>query len=223
MPLQVLRISLTIGCLVFIHVAILHGAYQLAVTAGLAYSCINFATVWSAGDKRALRSPWLVPVVLMIGAQLAIWCGYTSAVALVLAPSVVVNAMLFVLFGHTLLPGREPLITRFRRLEEGHVSPKFVSYTRYLTVLWAVLFAVATMASVAAAIWGDVALWSWVSLIAIPAVSLSLFLGEHVYRAFRYGPEGRSSPMRTLAVMFRPEAWQNTPMSQPDVHGTLHE
>lgn len=223
MPLQAIRISLTVGCLVFIHVAILHGAYRLAVAAGLVYSVINFAIVWATADKRRLQSPWLVPIVLMIAAQIAIWCGYTSAVALVLAPSVVMNAMLFILFGHTLLPGREPLITRFRRLEEGYVSLKFVSYTRSLTVLWAVLFAVATIISVAAALWGDTAVWSWVSLIAIPAASLSFFLGEHVYRALRYGPEGRSSPMRTLAVVFRAEAWRDIPISRPDLHGTFHE
>jgi len=220
MQLHAIRILGVIACLVFIHVAILHDAYRAAVAAGLAYSCISFAIGWFAAERRSLWSPWLVPIVLMIGAEVAIWCGYTSAVALVLAPSVVVNAMLLVLFGHTLLPGREPLITRFRRIEEGHVALKFVSYTRRLTVLWVVLFAIATIASVAAALWGDAAVWSWVSLIGIPVASVSLFLGEHVYRALRFGPEGRSSPMRTLAIVLRSDAWRDSVASRP---GTFHE
>jgi uncharacterized membrane protein len=205
---------------VFIHVAILHEAYRVAVAAGLAYSCISFVIGWFTAERKSLWSPWLVPIVLMIGAEVAIWCGYTSAVALVLAPSVVVNAMLLVLFGHTLLPGREPLITRFRRIEQGYVALKFVSYTRCLTMLWVVLFAIATIASVVAALWGDAAVWSWISLIAIPVASLSLFLGEHVYRALRFGPEGRSSPMRTLAIVLRSDAWRDSVASRPS---TFHE
>jgi uncharacterized membrane protein len=87
-------------------------------------------------------------------------------------------------------------------------------------MLWAVLFAIATIASVAAALWGDAAVWSWISLIAIPVASLSLFLGEHVYRALRFGPEGRSSPMRTLAIVLRSDAWRDSVASRPS---TFHE
>jgi uncharacterized membrane protein len=223
MVVQATRVLLTIVCLLFVHVAILRGAYAVAVEVGLAYACANFAIAFWNGERKSLRSPWLVPVVLMMGAQLAVWFGYTSAVAIVLAPSVIMNAALLVLFGNTLLPGREPLITRFRRLEEGYVAPVFVSYTRYLTVLWTVLFAIATAASLAAASWGDVGLWSWVSLIAIPATSLALFLGEHVYRVIRYGPEGRSSPLRTLGTVLRPDAWRDSAESRPGMHGSIHE
>ena len=219
--MHAIRILGAIACLVLIHVAILREDYGVAVTVGLACSCIGFAIGWFAAERRSLWSPWLVPIILMIGAEVAIWCGYTSAVALVLAPSVVGNAMLLVLFGHTLLPGREPLITRFRRIEHGYVALKFASYTRYLTMLWAILFAVATIVSVAAALSGDAALWSWISLIAIPVASLSLFLGEHIYRALRFGPEGRSSPMRTLAIVLRSDAWRDSATSRPDSRGRL--
>ena len=223
MVVQATRILLTIVCLVFVHVAILRSAYALAVEVGLVYALANFAIAYWNGDRKPLRSPWLVPVVLMMGAQLAVWLGYTSAVALVLAPSVVMNAALLVLFGHTLLPGREPLITRFRRLEEGYVAPVFVSYTRCLTVIWATLFAIATVVSLAAASWGDVAMWSWISLIVIPVTSLALFLGEHVYRVVRYGAEGRSSPLRTLRTVLRPDAWRDCALSRPGIHGSIHE
>ena len=216
-----IRILAAIVCLVFIHIAILKETYDLAVAAGLVYSSISFAIGWFAAERRSFWSPWLVPIVLMIGAQVGIWCGYKSAVALVLAPSVAVNAMLFVLFGHTLLPGREPLITRFRRVEQGYVTLKFASYTRYLTILWVILFAIATITSVAAAFWGGTALWSWISLVAIPVATSSLFLGEHIYRALRFGPEGRSSPMRTLAIVLRPDAWRDSATSQPDSRGRV--
>jgi len=114
--------------------------------------------------------------------------------------------MLYI-FGHTLLPGKEPLITRFRRLDLGHVEPKFIGYTRQLTMLWTILFAAGTLVSLAAAISGNVELWSWIAFVLLPALTVMLFLGEHVYRAYRYGAEERTSPLHTLSLMFHPQAW----------------
>jgi uncharacterized membrane protein len=159
----------------------------------------------------------------MLGVLISVWYGYASAVALVLVPSVLVNALLLVLFGHTLLPKREPLITRFRRAEMGFVTPIFASYTRHLTLLWTLLFAVATASSLAAAAWGDLRIWSWISFFGVPVASVMLFLGEHVYRAVRYGREGRASPLRTLRVVLHPNAWRAVPMSQPDMQSSVHE
>jgi len=205
--LQALRAALTIACLLLMHFAILRGAPALAVACGLVFAGANLAIAVRSGGRPLGRNPWLIPVVALSGAQIAMWFGYTSAVAVVLAPSAIVNIFLMILFGHTLLPGREPLITRFRRLDVGHVAPMFVPYTRRLTVLWTLLFAAATVASIGAAVWGSIALLSWIAFIFVPAASLSFFLGEHVYRAFRFGPEGRASPLRTVRIMLHPEAW----------------
>lgn len=221
--IHALRMVLAVACLLLGHAAILHGAYAMAIGLGLAYACVNVAIVWLSRGMRSLRTPWLVPVLLLLGAQIAVWLGYTSAVAVVLAPSIVLNLLLLLMFGHTLLPGREPLITRFRRLEFGHVAPIFVSYTRGLTMAWTLLFAVATAASVAAAAWGDFALWSWISFIGVPAASLSLFLGEHIYRAVRYGPEGCSSPLRTVRILLHPDAWPGNPIPQAQLHGSRND
>lgn len=206
--MQAMRIVLPIACLLLGHTAIVYGAHAVAVAVALAYACANVAIVWLSGGRPTLRTPWLIPAVLLLGAQVAVWLGHSSAVIVVLAPSILLNLLFLALFGHTLLPGREPLITRFRRLEFGHVAPVFVSYTRRLTVAWTVLFAVATAASVFAAVWGDLALWSWIAFIGVPFASLSFFLGEHVYRAFRYGEDGRSSPLRTVRLLLHPGAWQ---------------
>jgi uncharacterized membrane protein len=205
------------------HVAILSGAYAAAVAVGLAYACINLGIACSMDGRRSLSGPWLVPVVLMLGVLVSVWYGYASAVALVLVPSVLANALLLVLFGHTLLPKREPLITRFRRVEMGFVTPVFATYTRHLTLLWTLLFAIATASSLAAAAWGDLTLWSWISFIGVPVASVTLFFGEHIYRAFRFGREGRASPLRTLRIVLHPDAWRAVPMSQLDIQRSVHE
>ena len=41
----------------------------------------------------------------------------------------------------TLLPGSEPLISRYTRFDYGRLPPDLGAYTRALTVLWAVLLA----------------------------------------------------------------------------------
>src|SRR5262245_14036700 len=186
-----LRVALLIASVLLAHAAILRGAYGMAATIGSAASIlILLMNCWVEG-RRALRTPWIGIVAVLLGAQFATWLGYDSAVALVFAPSVIINVALLILFGHTLLPGREPLITRFRRLEHGEVTPIFLAYTRNLTIAWTVLFSFGTLVSLMAAGMGDLALWSWISLILLPTMTGVLFLGEHVYRAARYGAEGR--------------------------------
>jgi uncharacterized membrane protein len=209
-PVMAIRATLAIICLLLMHVAMVRSAYAEAVAVGLAYACANLAIACATVGRKSLHGPWLVPVALMLGAEIAILYGYVSAIVLLLAPPVVVNALLCLLFGHTLLPGREPLITRFRRVEVGQVAPPFVSYTRHLTLLWTLLFAIATASSGAAAIWGDLTVWSWISLIAVPVANVAFFLGEHAYRWVRYGTEGRSSPLRTACVVFHPDVWRSS-------------
>ena len=204
------RIALAIVSFVVIHAAIVQNAYAAAVGAGMAYAAANMAMDWASGMGAARLYGWMAGIALLLLALVAIWAGYVSAVALLLAPSVLVNAAMCFIFGRTLLPGQEPLITRFRRIEIGYVAPKFAGYTRRLTVIWTLLFAAGCVASLAVAATGEIELWSWVAFILFPALTVALFLGEHLYRAYRYGPEGRASPLRTLALMFRPQAWLQT-------------
>jgi len=214
------RIALAIVSLLIIHVAIVRQADAVAVIAGLGYAGANLAIDWRAGAGR--RSVWLVAIGALLAALAAILAGYASAVALLLAPSVVVNAALLALFGHTLMPGREPLITRFRRFEIGYVAPKFIRYTRGLTILWTILFAFATAASLAAAVAGDIELWSWIAFVLLPLLTVGFFLGEHAYRAYRYGTEGRASPLRTLTLILHPQAWLPQPAHETQGDNPRH-
>jgi uncharacterized membrane protein len=218
-----LRLALFVTSVLLAHAAILRGAYWAAAATGSAASVLFLLMSWWSEGRRALRTPWIGIVIVLLAAQIATWLGYHSAVALVLAPSVIINAALLILFGQTLLPGREPLITRFRRLEHGEVTPMFASYTRNLTIAWTLLFSFGVVVSLMAVGMGDVALWSWVSLILLPAMTGALFLGEHVYRAARYGAEGRASPLDTLRLIARPEAWSPGPLRQDRVRSAGHD
>jgi uncharacterized membrane protein len=216
------RIALAVVSLLVIHVAIIKQADAAAVITGLAYAGANLAIDWQAGASAGRRGIWFVAIGALSIALAAVLAGYASAVALLLAPSVVVNAALLALFGHTLLPGREPLITRFRRFEIGYVAPKFVRYTRLLTMLWTILFAFGTAVSLAAAVAGNIELWSWLAFVLLPALTVGFFLGEHAYRACRYGTEGRASPLRTLALILHPQAWLPRPAHEPQGDNARH-
>jgi len=201
------RILFAVVSFLAIHIAIVKQAPAAAVIVGLGYAIINLVLDWGRGASAVRRIAWVAAIMLLMAALAAIWQGYASAIALLLAPSVLANLAMLYIFGHTLLPGKEPLITRFRRLDLGHVESKFIGYTRQLTILWTILFAAGTLVSLAAAISGNVELWSWIAFVLLPALTVMLFLGEHVYRAYRYGAEERTSPLHTLSLMFHPQAW----------------
>jgi uncharacterized membrane protein len=133
-----------------IHVAIVKQAPAAAVIVGLGYAIINLVLDWGQGASALRRIAWVAAIMLLTAALAAILQGYASAIALLLAPSVLANLAMLYIFGYTLLPGKEPLITRFRRLDLGHVEPKFIGYTRQLTMLWTILFAAGTLVSLAA-------------------------------------------------------------------------
>ena len=126
---------------------------------------------------------------------------------ILLLPPTLVSAGLCLLFGRTLLPGREPLITRFRRFCDGHLTPEICLYTRRWTVFWTVFLGFATIVSLFAALYVELAVWSWMMNIGYPIAVAAIFLGEHLYRERYLAHFGPASVTRTLRAMARPDAW----------------
>ncbi|WP_052213903.1 hypothetical protein [Belnapia sp. F-4-1] len=106
------------------------------------------------------------------------------------------NAAVALRFGLTLLPGREPLIARYSRFDWA--GPPEGSYTRALTLAWALLlggFALAH-AALAAMERNDTPL-----ALAELLVCALFFLGEHGLRNRRFPQLGRATPLRTLRAI----------------------
>jgi uncharacterized membrane protein len=91
--------------------------------------------------------------------------------------SVVMLGWLAIFFGRTLAPGRVPLIERIARVSDPELKPSLTRYTRLLTALWCVYFAIAALL----AVWGlggsSFNAGAWVGL-----GSAALFVGEHRLR-----------------------------------------
>jgi len=128
---------------------------------------------------------------LKIGKAGYVWCGgvlllFTFAVwgnallPLKLYP-VLVNTAMLSAFGYSLI--FPPLmVERLARLREPELPPEAIGYTRRVTQLWSVFFALNGAAALITALWASPAIW-WLynGLIAYLLMGL-LFIGEYFTR-----------------------------------------
>src|SRR5262245_31544114 len=131
-------------------------------------------------------SPVPAAIVSAAAVALVLWLVPALPDLVIHASPVVINVFLCVFFGLTLRRGREPLITRFARLEHDVLPPQVARYTRRLTVLWTLFFA--AMAAITVALWlgaSGTAFSLFVNV--INWVLLAAFLiGEYLYRRMRF-------------------------------------
>jgi len=105
-------------------------------------------------------------------------------------------------FGHTLRPGRMPLIERIaRRIDQGDAIPReLVRYTRLLTWAWTVVPLAIAIASVLLAQFATREVWSlFTNVLGYVALAV-LFLAEYPYRRWRYPHTPHTNP---IAVALR--------------------
>jgi uncharacterized membrane protein len=156
----------------------------------------------AAGLGRALlRLAWGARLRLAAGAAVLLLCALLvprRAAQLQAALPMLANLVVCWQFGATLLPGREPLITRYTRFDMGGMPPECRPYTRALTLLW-VVFLAGFAAAHALALAGP---WSSGVVLAVEAgLGAALFLGEHALRNLRFPQHGRATVRRTLRAV----------------------
>ena len=190
-----------------IHFAALEAVSQASIILLVGVSLLNAVVVGFGGGRRRAVTSWLLLAALMGLVLIAVSGGPAFLTNAIVVPSLLINGMLFWVFGRTLLPGREPLIQRMSRLEVGDLSQRRKDYARALTTIWAVFFALSFFASIALSIVADLATWSWAINLGVPAAALGLFLGEHGFRALILGHEVPISPIRTIRAALRPAVW----------------
>ncbi|HET7525887.1 MAG TPA: acyl carrier protein, partial [Burkholderiaceae bacterium] len=110
-------------------------------------------------------------------------------------------------FATTLRRSATPLITRLAARVHSTMTPTMVLYTRHLTVLWTLYFAVMVVLSVSLYEWAPWWVWSLFANVATPLAAIGLFIGEHWLR-FRLHPEFERSSMLQAW-----RAWRSTPLA----------
>jgi uncharacterized membrane protein len=167
--------------------------------------CAHWVAVAAASGRIATLAPFALPAVI------ALWGGWRRGVAAagaVLASLAVVLAMaatwppasralpllsqlaiclgLAWVFGRTLLPGREPLITRVASQVHGTLTPPIARYTRNVTLAWCAFLT--AMAGTSGLLFALVSIEAWslfANVLFLPLVLL-MFLAEYAYRVLRY-------------------------------------
>lgn len=96
---------------------------------------------------------------------------------------VIVNAILFIVFTASIL-GKRPIITVLAMLKEKELPPFAISYTRRLTIFWAVFFVINGLIALYTAIINDLKVWTlyngFISYILIGII----FTAEFILRVF---------------------------------------
>lgn len=152
----------------------------------------------AAAPAIALRWKLGVPMTAALLAPLA----WMPIAELLRVPPVIIYAALAAWFGRTLLPGREPFISRFASLERGELEPELASYTRLLTVIWSAFFAGMAAVSAALAVLADAGTWSLFTNGVNYVLIAALFVGEYVYRRVRYSHYRHASFPRMMRMLF---------------------
>ncbi len=91
-------------------------------------------------------------------------------------------ALLGVMFGRSLVRGREPLCTHWATLVQGPLSTALARYTRQVTTAWTVFFALITAAQLILFLLAPLPVWStFANFICLPLVA-AMFIGEYLVR-----------------------------------------
>lgn len=114
-------------------------------------------------------------------------------------PHLVTNSFLMWFFARTLKNKREPLITLMARRVHGSLTPDLEVYTRHVTFVWSLFFALQIAVSIWLFFFASLEIWStFINILSAPLLVL-MFLCEYTYRVLRYRNH-RSSPFDGLKI-----------------------
>jgi uncharacterized membrane protein len=134
---------------------------------------------------------------------------------------VLVNLLLARLFQMTLRPGVEPLISRIARIarqEPGGLPAELAAYTRRLTLAWVVFFLILAMNALMLAAFGSLeTMLLFANTLNFVFMGL-FFVGENLYRRYRYRAYPHTPLWRLLATLAR-HGWRIETTSPAAAHG----
>lgn len=110
------------------------------------------------------------------------------------------NLFLLWLFGRTLLPGQEPLISQISRRIIGELKAEVVDYTRHVTIAWCCFFAMQVITSLLLYTFAPISAWSFfINVLNLPLLIL-MFVGEKTYRTLRFPNHPKTSILKAIEV-----------------------
>jgi len=149
------------------------------------------------------KSWWPLVAVVFTGLGYYIVTGDQARIGLLAVNGLshaTLNLFLLWLFGRTLLPGREPLISQISRHINGHFHLEVVDYTRQVTIAWCIFFLLQVVASLMLYSFAPLAVWSFfINVMNLPLLAL-MFIGEKAYRTACFPDHPQTSILKAIEV-----------------------
>lgn len=144
------------------------------------------ALIWFTGRSWRDRLGLTTLTLAAVGGWIAWRAAGANPAPVYLLPHVGVYFFMLWLFGHTLMPGREALITRLARRVHGTLPAEIERHTFHVTMAWCLFFAGMALTSLLLFFLAPLAVWSvFANLLSLPLV-VAMFLAEYLYRILRY-------------------------------------
>ena len=195
---------------VALHLALTFDQLRLAlVIMGLFYLA-TIVLMLNSRMKQTNASNTTAPILVGLSvsiALLALFAFYVHNITLLYLPPIAINLGLMLFFLLSLTHSDEALISRIARMERGSLNADLIHYTRSLTWIWTILFALMAAESLLLALFAPLEVWSWFTNILNYVFVATLFVGEYIYRRFRFRHEQHASPL-ALFRMLKNGGWQ---------------
>ena len=176
-----LAVVLSAGFAILAHASIIEG---VSPTVGALLSLVPLAILALWAVRRAQRRA--LAFALFAIAVVAVACGWSALErhfpSLFFVEHAGANLLLAIVFGRTLLSGREPLVSSFARVIHGSIPPEVERYTRKVTLAWTIFFAVLCVLSCVLYFGDFLAAWSVLANILSPLLIAAMFIVEYAVR-----------------------------------------
>lgn len=177
---MLIRVPLLFAFPLLTHLAVmLHRPWLQCAAVGCAYVAL-FLQPLAAGRFRA----WAGLLLFAAGDLLLLYLG-DGAYALYL-PSIIIPCLMLSAFAPSLLPGREPLITRIADSINGPLSPQQRDYTRVVTWVWVATLGLILLVTLGLLLFWSAEAWSVFANFISYLLLGSLFAGEYAVRRVRF-------------------------------------
>lgn len=146
-----------------------------------------FWLAWRASRRALMLALCLVPVLLLAVYWPALEQNFNW---IYFIQNIGTNVLLGLAFGHTLVGGRKPLISRLAETVRGPLPPAVDRYTRQATLAWTLFFLVMAIVSTLLFLLTPIETWSLFANILNWPLVIGMFVAEYVVR-LRLLPEER--------------------------------
>jgi uncharacterized membrane protein len=127
--------------------------------------------------------------LVVAGLVVQAWRGHDlPAGSLYVCQHVAIHVLLALVFGLTLLAGREPLVTALARRVHGTMTPAMAAYSRKVTGAWTGYFVAMATLSIVLYVVAPFDVWAAFANLVTPLAILLMFVGEYLLR-YRLHPE----------------------------------